>query len=297
MNEKQCFLSIITPTYNRAELLKNCFLSLCAQTDKDFEWIIVDDGSTDHTQAVVSSFEQAGFPIISVKKENGGKHTALNASHPYIHGKYVLILDSDDTLTDTAVAQVRQRWQEWDKSANVGMITFLRGKNRSEPFCTGPVAGEPVDILRYKRRIIYSSDCCEVVRTELFQRYPFPVFAQERFMGEGVLWYRIAQTHQCVYINEVIYVCEYLEDGLTKSGRAMRIRNPRGGMLSAEVSMQKKNFWHLRIKNGLLYCCYGFFARLTLREMLADTKYKGVAALCLLPGYGLYQYWKYRYMK
>lgn len=289
-------LTIITPTYNRGDLLKTCYESLLRQSDKDFQWIIVDDGSTDDTQAVVSGFEPAGFPIIYVKKENGGKHTALNASHPHIRGKYVLILDSDDSLTDTAVEQVRRGWEVWADNEQVGMIAFLRGKTVTDPLCIGTVTGEPVDIMRCKRRMIHSSDCCEVIREDLFRRYPFPAFPGERFMGEGVLWNRVAMTHKCVYINDVIYICEYLDGGLTKSGRAMRIRNPRGGMLSAEISMQKKNYWHLRIKNGLLYTCYGFFAGLTPGKMLGGTEYKGVVALCMVPGFMLHLYWKKKYL-
>lgn len=296
MDRNQVFLSIVTPTYNRGELLKNCFVSLLAQTDKNFEWIIVDDGSTDDTQTIVSGFTPADFPIVYIKKENGGKHTALNASHPHIRGKYVLILDSDDTLTYTAVERVRQEWQIWHNNESVGMLTFLRGKSEADPLSIGPVAGKPVDILRHKRKNIHSSDCCEVVREELIRRYPFPVFEGERFMGEGVLWNRIAQNYKCVYVNEVIYICDYLENGLTRSGRSMRIRNPRGGMLSAEISMQKKNYWHLRIKNGLLYTCYGCFAGLAPSAILTGTEHKGIVALCMLPGYLLYRYWKKKYM-
>ena len=155
MDRDQLFLSIVTPTYNRAELLKNCFASLLAQTDKNFEWIIVDDGSTDDTQTIVSGFTPADFPIVYIKKENGGKHTALNASHPHIRGKYVLILDSDDTLTDTAVERVRQEWQIWHNNESVGMLTFLRGKSEADPLSIGPVAGKPVDILRHKRKNIH----------------------------------------------------------------------------------------------------------------------------------------------
>ncbi|MCQ2385773.1 MAG: glycosyltransferase family 2 protein, partial [Clostridia bacterium] len=96
-------LSIITPTYNRGYLLPVLFHSLEKQTCFDFEWILVDDGSDDDTEAVAKTFFNDLFPFVYIKKENGGKHTALNASHPYVKGKYVLILDSDDYLTEDAV--------------------------------------------------------------------------------------------------------------------------------------------------------------------------------------------------
>lgn len=296
MNETQVFLSIITPTYNRGYLLKNCYESLLRQTDKDFQWIIVDDGSSDNTQDVVRTFDTEDFVVVYVPKENGGKHTALNASHPYIRGEYVLILDSDDYLTDTAVEQIRRGWEAWADKDQVAMVTFLKGAAVDDPNCTGPVAGVPVDILRYRRNAIHSTDCCEVLRTELFLQYPFPVFSGERFIAECALWNRIAKSHKCVYINDVIYICEYLEGGLTDSGRAMRIRNPRGGMFICDLRMQKRNYFKQRIKYGMLYTCYGFFAGLTTGAILAGTKYKALAALCMVPGYAMYRLWKHKYL-
>lgn len=290
-------LTILTPTYNRGHLLGNCYRSLLAQTDMDFEWIVVDDGSMDNTPEVVSGFQTEKFPIFYIKKENGGKHTALNASHPYVRGRYVLILDSDDTLVSDAVRQVRQGWKKWEEDSRIGIVTFLKGSAVDVPNCTGPIAGEPVDLLRYKRNIIHSGDCCEVLRAELFLKYPFPAVPGEGFVAECALWNRIAMTHQCVYVNEVIYLCEYLQGGLTDAGRPMRLRNPRGGMVTSDLRMGKNNYFMQRIKYGLLYCCYGFFAGMNAGMILSGTEHKAVAVMCLLPGYGLYRFWKKRYME
>ena len=115
-------------------------------------------------------------------------------------------------------------------------------------------------------------------------------------MSEGVLWNRVALTHKCVYVNKVIYLCEYLEGGLTKSGRAMRIKNPYGGMTGAEVNMNRHNLLKRRLKSGLLYVCYGFFAGLTPSGILTrSNENRGVKLLCLVPGYMMYRIWKRRY--
>ena len=238
----QPLISIITPTYNRAHLLHRCYASLLDQTEKDFEWIIVDDGSTDDTEVVAKQFASDDFPVIYIRKENGGKHTALNASHPYIRGQYVLILDSDDRLTADAVREVREAWSRWKAYANVGIVTFLKGNSVDDPNCVVADYETPVDILRYNRKTLYGSDCCEVIRSELFLKYPFSVFPGERFISECALWNQVSMTHKCVYINKVIYLFEYLEGGLTKSGRKLRIKNPRGGMFICDLRMQKKNF-------------------------------------------------------
>lgn len=291
------YLSIITPTFNRGDLLAECYHSLCRQTDKDFEWIIVDDGSTDNTRNVVEAFDTDSFEIIFVQKENGGKHTALNAAHPYVHGKYVLILDSDDQLTADAVQSVREAWERWKSQSDIAIVTFLKGGAIDNPACEVSDYETPVDILRYRRHVHYGPDCCEVIRSELFLKYPFPEFSGERFISECALWNRVSLTHKCVYINQVIYLFEYLEGGLTKSGRKLRISNPRGGMFICDLRMQKKNFFKQRIKYGMLYCCYGFFSGMTPGQILAGTAYKGLTALCLLPGWGLYRYWKNKYLE
>ena len=296
MKKSNPFLSIVTPTYNRAKLLGTCYESLLRQSDCDFEWIIVDDGSTDDTEAVVNTFQTDNFSVTYVKKENGGKHTALNVSHMYIQGEYVLILDSDDALIHTAVEEVRKGWEEYADQENIGLVVFLRGSSEEDPKAYAKKEKVPVDILRYKRVCVHSSDCCEVIRTELFKRYPFPVFAGEKFLSEGALWNRLAKTHKCVYINKVIYLCEYLEGGLTKSGRAMRIRNPRGGMYSSELCMGPNNFLKPRIKKGILFCCYGFFSGMSGIEIIQNSKFKTLTGLCLAPGYVLFRIWKKKYV-
>ena len=170
-------LTIITPAYNRAALLKKCYLSLLEQTCFDFEWIVVNDGSTDATAEVMKAItaEQTPFPIQYIEKENGGKHTALNAAHPYIHGNYVLILDSDDTLTADAVEQALQAWGPWETVPEVGIVTLLKGKDREHPNCYAAEERVPVDILAYPRICPVSNDACEVIRSELFLQLPFPV--------------------------------------------------------------------------------------------------------------------------
>ena len=291
-------LSIVTPVYNRAKLLERCFQSLLRQSCGDFEWIVVDDGSSDDPGAVLDRLtRQASFPTQFVRKENGGKHTALNAAHPYIHGSYVLILDSDDMLTEDAVEQSLRAWSSWEDNPQVGIVTLLKGRDTSHPNCYGAEEGVPVDIMTGPRICPVSNDACEVIRTELFLRFPFPVFPGERFLAEGALWGRVSFTHKCVYVNRVIYLCEYLEDGLTVAGRAMRAKNPRGGMFHANLYMASKNSLKVRLKNGLLYTCYGCFAALNPREMAALCDHKALMWLCLPFGYCLYRLWKHQLRK
>lgn len=287
------FLTIITPVYNRASLLKNCFDSLCRQTDRDFEWIIVDDGSTDGSADTAEAFDDALFPIRVIRKENGGKHTAINAAIPHIRGEYVLFLDSDDTLTPDAAAQVRKAWTQYFDDPSIGVLIFLRGTPAGVPFCTVAEYGVPVDLLRCRRSRRISTDCCEVLRSELLRQYPFPEFSGERFLAECALWNRIARSHKCIYMDQIIYLCSFLEDGLTQAGRRLRISCPLGGMFTSELRIHTNNTLPQRVKYAMLYCCYGFFARLSVRQLLCRDPGNGwLKALCLLPGFALYLRWK-----
>ena len=284
-------LSIITPTYNRADYLPRCYNSLRCQTSFDFEWIIVDDGSTDNTESVVSAFSSELFPVVYVKKPNGGKHTALNASHPYIRGEYILILDSDDFLTDTAVQEVVDAWAQYAKDQSIGIVTFLKGTDKEHPVCAAVEYDVPAEILRYRRIRYMRTDCCEVIRTELFKQYPFPEFEGERFLSECALWDQVSFTHKCLYRNSVIYICEYLEGGLTKSGRALRLQNAHGGMFTSELRMDRSNFFKDRVKNALLYNCYADCLGVSFRNRIEKSRAPVLTGICALVGRFLYWYW------
>lgn len=288
-------LTIVTPSYNRAHTLPRCYASLCAQTCFDFEWLLIDDGSTDDTQRIIEGFRTDRFRLTCVRKENGGKHTALNLSHSFISGDYVLILDSDDYLLPTAVQRVLDGWKRFEGDPDVAVVTFLRGSAPDRPQCRAADEYRPVDIMRYRRICIESSDCCEVIRAEVFRRFPFPVFEGERFLAESALWKRVSFQYKCVYINQVIYICEYLEGGLTSGGRSLHIRNPQGCMYNANLAMARKNYLTARLKNGLLFVCYGFFARLTPRQMAQRCDERLLMWLCFPGGWLLHLYWKRKY--
>lgn len=287
-------LTIITPTYNRADCLRVCWDSLCAQTVSDFQWLVVDDGSTDDTAAVVKELQDrtTAFQIDYLKKPNGGKHTALNYSHPYISGAYVVILDSDDTLTQNAAETILAKWSLFENDADVGRIIFLKGFTVAEPICHVAHPGIPVDTLKEPRIGTAGRDCCDTFRTELFTKYRFPEFEGEKFIGEGAAFFPMELESKGVYFNEVIYLCSYREDGLTKAGKKMRIANPLGGMFNSKTYMHPRLPLKTRIKKGVLYSCYAKFAGVGFRKPLRDNPYKFLTLITYIPGRALAAYWR-----
>jgi len=293
-------LTILTPSYDRAGLLPKLYSSLNAQTIKDFQWLIIDDGSTDGTEDVVDRFVNEGYAIDYHKKANGGKHTALNYSHQYIRGAAVCIVDSDDRLLPDAVEKILARKKEYFNGKNVRSLTFLRGKTPNDPLCGNfPEGPEVSNHIEFRINGHRKGDCCEIIDTTVFKEFPFPEHPGERFLGEGYLWNNAGFKYDTVYIPEILYICEYLEGGLTRSGRSLRIRCPLGGMDNSNSffgsgegrTVDPKT---LR-KEAMLFVCYGKFAGLSRKDIIDRCKRKELAAKYYMLGWMLYVYWKAKY--
>ncbi|MFD4703683.1 glycosyltransferase family A protein [Gottfriedia sp. NPDC058432] len=291
------FLTILTPTFNRSKLLIDCYVSLKNQTLKDFEWIIIDDGSIDDTKAIVAELMSKNeIDIKYFYKENGGKHTALNEGVKHAQGKLSLILDSDDRLTPDAVGSINNYYKKYKEQKEIGSISFLRcysdGKIIGDTFNESEIISTYIDLIMNKGT---KGDKSEVFVTDILRKYPFPVYKNERFIGEHVAWVRIARKYKTLYINKPIYITEYLEGGLTKSGRRLRINCPLGGIESSKETIDKNFNWRVRIKSMMLYICYGFFAKKKLNWMSKNSKQYLLFWSTLPAGIMLYHYWNVKY--
>lgn len=254
-------ITVFTPSYNRANFLREIFESLCQQTFKDFEWIVVDDGSTDNTKDVmdkiIAGFDS--FPIRYIYKKNGGKHTAINVGTKLAKGDMFFIVDSDDTLMNTALQTVADEWNKVKDNAQIGGIVGLDVNSK-----TGEIIGRglPQDVIdcdameiRYKYHV--RGDLKEVYRTEVLREFPFPEIKGERFCPEQLVWFRIAQKYKLRYINKPIYKVEYQPDGITSGIVKARMESPvatcmtYSEMLAYSIPFIQKikaaiNYWRFR---------------------------------------------------
>lgn len=224
-------ITILTTTYNRAQLLDRLYQSLVRQTDYDFEWVVIDDGSTDDTAQVVENCisKTNQFKIQYFKQPNGGKHRAINRGVELAKGQYCLIVDSDDYLDDQAVAKIK----EWIASiADLEKFAGVAGLRASfDQVIIGQAPNSDyVDCTNLQRQKYYlMGDKAEVYKTEILRQYPFPEFEGEKFLSEAVVWNQIAEAgYRLRWFNQVIYYCEYLEGGLTKTINQRHKASPRG---------------------------------------------------------------------
>ena len=213
-------VTVFTPAYNRANLLHILYNSLKKQTCFDFEWLIVDDGSTDSTKAVIEDFvrECDLFPIKYVYQNNHGKHVAINTGVQQAKGEMFFIVDSDDYLSENAIELIYNMFSEIIGQEKFVGIAGLRlhsdGKMIGKSF-----QGRYVDCTALEReKYNILGDKAEVYYTEILKKYPFPVFDDENFLAENIVWDRIANDgYRLRWFNEGFYYCEYLEGGLTKT--------------------------------------------------------------------------------
>lgn len=238
------FITIFTPTYNRRNLIDNLYQSLLTQSQKNFEWLIVDDGSTDDTESYFSKLQSKlqPFPIRYIKQENGGKHRAINRGVQNANGDLFFIVDSDDSLLPNAIEKINQWTATLDCTHKWAGISGLKGfsKQKNVGQHNSKIFIDAKNTERHKYHL--EGDKAEVYFTNILKKYPFPEISGENFISEEIVWNAIARDDYYLrWFNEIIYICSYLEGGLTKD-KSKNERNPQGCLLWAKG--QLKTFPH-----------------------------------------------------
>ena len=240
-------VTVFTPTYNRAYTLERLYKSLLNQTSYDFEWLIVDDGSTDDTSELIKSFQNNQlFDVRYYKQGNGGKHVAINNGVDLAEGELFFIVDSDDYLTDDAIEKVINWSSTLPPNEEYAGVSGNRGYSVNELIGT-TFSGDYIDATALEReKYSITGDKAEVFFTDVLKEYKFPVFENEKFVTENVVWYAIAADgYKIRWFNDIIYITKYLPDGLTQKYNKLLATNPKGFAVSVN---QKIKLFNLRKK-------------------------------------------------
>lgn len=258
----KCKITVFTPTYNRAYIIENLYRSLQRQSFRDFEWLIVDDGSTDNTEAVIQQWQQAGndFPIRYYKKENGGKCRAINYGVDRAEGLLFFNVDSDDYLLDDALEKIALWESTLPKDKKFcGVVGNLGTGPTETPNTPWPEPYRDANLLeRYEEYCDHPIDGerAWVFYTKIQQAYKYPEFEGENFITPAVTWNRMAHDGYLVRIyDDIIWVYEYQPDGLTMSGNKRFLERPQGHGLWLR---EKAEFIGMPLK-GRLKMYYSFY--------------------------------------
>ena len=258
-------LSVFTPTYNRAHTLTRTYDSLCRQTNMDFKWIIIDDGSADNTRDLVSGWleNEDAFQIEYYWKENGGMHTAHNTAYEHINTELAVCIDSGDWMPDNAVELIIQRWKKYGSKNYCGIIALdvyadsgniVGTKFPDNLFCC--------KVFDLKRKYGVICDKKYVLRTEIIREYlPYPVFKGERNMSVNYPYSQMCTKYDFLCCNDVYCIVDYQQGGLTKGIFSQYIKSPNSFLFTRNVYLGHLPYWQDRFRTAIHYVSSAIFAK------------------------------------
>ncbi len=253
-------LTIFTPTYNRADKLDRLYQSLLRQSCHAFEWLIIDDGSSDDTEGAVTAFQSSAqaFPIRYIKQENGGKHRAYNKALELAKGAYFFCVDSDDWLANNAVEHLLKACEGLNEKLFIAAYKQdEQGKRLSTEF---PKIQE-CTLCELSAKYQCSGEYSLIFPTDLARKFPFPVFDGEKFITESVIYDRLSAVADVRLLPQVITICEYQEDGLSNNLNLVMKKNPAGYCLYFMQRIDIATSLRDRIITVGKYHCFCMFAR------------------------------------
>lgn len=257
-------ITVFTPSYNRAYCLDQCYQSLVNQTNKDFIWLIIDDGSTDNTKELVQSWiEEDKVEIKYHYQENQGMHGGHNAAYRLINTTLNVCIDSDDFMPNDAIELILTHWNKIkDNKKFAGLVGLDADKE-------GTIIGTKIPY-ELKETTLYDlynkhkvlGDKKLVLRTEVVKQYPpYPIFEGERFVPLGYLYQLIDQDYKLFPINEVLCIVEYMQDGSSMNILKQYRRHPRGFAFSRKSRMKLAQNFKDKFKNAIHYVSSAMFIK------------------------------------
>ena len=270
-------LTVFTPLYNRKTTLNRTYESLCRQTNKDFIWLIIDDGSTDNPYEEIEKWlkKDNGFEIKYVYKENGGMHTAHNTAYENIDTELNVCIDSDDYMPDNAVELILDCWKDNRNKGYAGIIALdysdstnmLIGKELPKDRDSTTLMGYYNNGGSGDKKLIYRTD---VIKSAP----PYPVFDNEKYVALAYKYHIIDEKYELKILNKCVCIVDYQANGSTANMFKQYIRNPKGfafwrkAQMKHSVNIKQKFKACVHYVSSSLICCNKHFIKESPEKLL-----------------------------
>lgn len=287
-------LTIFTPTYNRAALLERCYHSLQRQTDKDFVWLIIDDGSVDNTKEVVQGWieDNNSFVIKYFYKENEGLHTAYNLAISKMNTELCVCIDSDDYASDNCVKLIKNCWNYRDKNIDYAGIFGLNYTPDNHLIGGHINEYQKIDIVKWTmgKYPVKFGDKKIVVRVDLYKEvYPMKVFKGEKNFNPNYMNIQVGMNRPYIALDECLCHVDYQETGMTNSMLWQYFNSPNS---FAEIRLLYLSFTNaplsFLVKHSIHYCSSSILAH--RKGFIKKSPHSVLAVICTPTGFLLSRY-------
>ena len=297
MNKAKATLTVFTPVYNRAHTIGRTYESLCRQTCKDFEWLIIDDGSKDNTHDLVDQWmlSDNGFRIRYVYKENGGLHTGYNKAIELMDSEICVCIDSDDWMPDDAVEVINDYWKQHRDENIAGFVgkDFLPDGTQLGGDFPEDAIMHLVEIRQQKK---WDADNKPVMRVDLLKKVaPQPTFKGEKNFNPYYMMLKIDQMFPFRLINNNLCFVDYQQDGMAANIINQYFNSPNSFVETRRLYVTLKYTsltWRLKQYVHMVAECL-----IAKKNPFSECGVNKIAVLiCYLPGIILYHYMCYKRM-
>lgn len=271
-------ITVFTPTYNRASLLSRLYESLKRQTNKNFEWLVIDDGSSDNTKELIHKWlEVSEISICYIYKDNGGKMRAHNLGVKECKTELFMCLDSDDYLTDGCIDSIYANWPKFKADKRISGMVAYRKMNGLKPYYFP--SKEYATLQEINK--VYKGETALAFRTEILKNNLFPEIEGEKFIGEGVVYDKLDSMYFLAVVPEYWIECEYQEGGLTDSALRLLMNNPKGWALNAKTKyIYRAGTLKDKFKYSSTYVCASLVASENICDIIKEFPNKFHCILC-----------------
>ena len=295
--ENKPTLTVFTPTYNRVDLLHRGYEALKRQTNKDFLWLIIDDGSTDNTREVVEGWikKDNGFEIRYAHKENGGLHTGYNKAIELMDTEICVCIDSDDWMPDDGVEIIVKEWHALGSEEVAGMVGYDSDKD-GKIFGSRFPQGKRVHYIELKEDKRYNCDNKIVLRVDLLKMVaPQPSFLGEKNFNPVWMILKVDQMKPFVLIDECLCIVDYQGGGMSYNLINQYFNSPNSFLELRKLYISLKHAsWKYKLRNYIHLVAQSFIAK---KNPFFETNNILITAFTFPIGFFIYRYMVYRHTR
>lgn len=212
-------ISVLTPTYNRANLLERLYKSLVKNLkyDIEIEWLIMNDGSTDETKNVIKKFiAENKIEIKYFEQENQGKMASINKLVEKATGDLIVDCDSDDYFTEDALKIIKEEYEKNKDEKDIYGLCFLK-YDQNEENMGNNFKNKKTTMFDLYFKEGETGEKAIVFFSSIRKQYKHELEHNERFVTEARMYHKLDEKYKMICINKPIMICEYQKEGYTQN--------------------------------------------------------------------------------